>query len=218
MRKQQLNVINMKLITIYILCIITLVSCSPTHKQDIDFLIVYTEYNDSLGYDLYGYKNTQGEVVIKPKYQMIETDTFRTMAVVAENNVWKCINRQEKVIFTPFIYDNGPDYVVEDVFRFVKNDSMGFANLDGKVIIPADFDFVTPFEEGLALYTLGGHKQYDKGPDNHWFWVDGCETGYVNHLGQRFSSVSELQNGKRNALTRRNKQVILDKTGNIVEK
>lgn len=65
---------------------------------------------------------------------------------------WVAINRKKEILYKPFVYDNGPDYVHEGLLRFVENGKMGFVNEAGKKVIKAQFDFVFPFEDGWARF------------------------------------------------------------------
>ena len=190
-----------------------------------DYLLSYSE-TDSLGNELYGYKTTNGEIAIKARYHMVYTDTLCRMATVMTTE-WEviCIDRHDNILCRPFIFDNGPDYVSEGVFRIVENGKMGFADTNGNIVIPAVFDFVAPFgegveelkEEGVAGYVMGGYRHYLPG-DEYWTWAGGYESGYINHTGQRFAKISKIKNGKRKAWTRKGKRLWLDKEGNIISK
>jgi hypothetical protein len=68
---------------------------------------------------------------------------------------WVAINKKKKVLYKPFIYDNGPDYVQDGLLRYVENGKMGFVDEAGKKIIPAEFDFVSSFENGSARFCNG---------------------------------------------------------------
>ncbi|MDR0806043.1 MAG: WG repeat-containing protein [Enterobacteriaceae bacterium] len=184
-----------------------------------DYLWSYTEYNANLDCELYGYKTQQGEIAIKAKYLMVDTKIFYAMAfVIQDNHKWVAIDKNENILLYPFIFDNGPDYAEEGVFRFVENDKMGFANMNGEKVIPAIFDFVGSFSDGIAEYTLGGHKEYAVDDlDSHWWWTDGYETGYVNHSAQLFSKVTELKNSIREAWTKDNQHVLLNEAGEIIK-
>lgn len=60
------------------------------------------------------------------------------------------IDRAGRPVLRPFIYDNGPDYPQEGLARFVENGKMGFHDETLKIVIPARYDFVFPFENGKA--------------------------------------------------------------------
>lgn len=79
----------------------------------------------------------------------------RGVAHIITEEGWVAINRRKQILYKPFIYDNGPDYVQEGLLRFVENGKMGFVNEAGKKVIPAQFDFVYPFEKGKARFCNG---------------------------------------------------------------
>lgn len=79
----------------------------------------------------------------------------RGVAHIITEEGWVAINRKKKILYRPFIFDNGSDYVQEGLLRFVENGKMGFVNEAGKKVIPAQFDFVYPFEKGRARFCNG---------------------------------------------------------------
>lgn len=178
------------------------------------YLISYID--STSGQQLIGFKSRNGKIIIKAKFNYSYTDTLYSMAIVLKNSEWVGIDRNEKIILKPFIYDNGPDYVKEGLFRFVENNKIGFANLEGQKIILPQLDFATPFVEGLSEYTLGGHRENEKGGE-HWYWKGGYESGYLNKYGQRFKRITELKNNKREAWMINNKHVLLNKNGQIIK-
>lgn len=68
---------------------------------------------------------------------------------------WVAIDKKKQILYQPFIFDNGPDYVQEGLLRFVENGKMGFVNEAGKKVIAAEFDFVFPFAGGTARFCNG---------------------------------------------------------------
>ncbi|WP_158500294.1 WG repeat-containing protein [Sphingobacterium sp. ML3W] len=179
-----------------------------------DYLISYTDTTTAK--ELIGYKDPSGNIIIKAQYTHVYTDTLYKMAIVLKDGEWIGIDRSENVILKPFIYDNGPDYLEEGLFRFVDNDKIGFATIDGEIVIAAKYDFVTPFENGVSKFTIGGYKKYDKGGE-HWHWSDGYESGFVNHAGQEFWEATALKGNKREAWTKDDKHVVLNKLGQIIK-
>lgn len=168
----------------------------------------YELFTDTLsGQELYGYKYN-GKVQIEAKYISTYSDSLCNMAIVLDREKgWLGVDKNNKTILIPYIYDNGPDYVEDGLFRFVENEKLGFANLEGEKIIPAQFDFVTPFSNGYAQYFIGGERIYENGKtqkqiidesgyggliDLHWSWGGNItETGYVNKRGQRLKEKPE---------------------------
>jgi len=199
---------------VLILKILFLTSCSYGQKSR-DYLTSFS--NTIKGNELIGYKDRFGKVIIDAKYTHVYTDTLYLMAIVLQNSEWLGIDKNENVILKPFIYDNGPDYIEEGLFRFVENNKIGFADIDGRKIIKAKYDFAKPFENGLSEYTLGGQREYENGRE-YWYWTGGYESGYVNHDGQEFIKVTDLKNMKREAWTKDKKHFLLNRKGEIIKR
>lgn len=127
----------------------------------------------------YGYLNPKGEAVIPfGKYPMCFTDTFRTHAVVINQaNKLVAIDRTEKELFDVFMFDNGPDYPSEGLFRISKNSKIGYADANTfQIVIPPQFECAYPFENGLAKVSLhcsqveyGEHAEWKS---DQWIFID----------------------------------------------
>ncbi|MGB4774909.1 MAG: WG repeat-containing protein [Daejeonella sp.] len=182
-------------------------------QKNKDYLISYVD--SSSGKELIGFKSRKGEIIIKAKFSQTYTDTLYNMVIVYNDGEWIGIDRDEKLILKPFIYDNGPDYIEEGFFRFEENNKIGFADANGVKVLSANFDFATPFTNGISEYKLGGHRKYEK--DGHWFWVEAYESGYLNKSGQRFKRITELKGNKREAWTKGNKHFLLNNKGKIIK-
>uniref|UniRef100_UPI0033426921 WG repeat-containing protein n=1 Tax=Castellaniella defragrans TaxID=75697 RepID=UPI0033426921 len=63
---------------------------------------------------------------------------------------WVYVDRDNRPILRPYIFDNGPDYFEEGLARFVENGKMGFHDEALNIVIPAQYDFVFPFSGGKA--------------------------------------------------------------------
>lgn len=180
-----------------------------------DYLVSYTVENKDG--ELTGYKNRNGKVIIPAKFIAVMTEKFDKMAIVLQNYKWVGIDRNEKVMLKPFIYDNGPDYVQEGLFRFEENGKMGFADLNGVKVVAARFDFVEPFSNGLARYLVGGKMVPDKSGE-HSTWEGETGSGFINQYGQDFSEVKVRRGGYREAWTKGVKQhVLLNAKGRVVK-
>src|ERR1035437_2341482 len=140
--------------TFAILFFILSVLTSSGQKTKANYLVAFSD--SSSGNELWGFKTTSGQISIKPKYEIIGTDTLFDIAFVTLNYKWIAINKKDSLVLSPYIFDNGPDYVQEGLFRFVENNKIGYSNLKGQQIIPAQFDFASPFSGGLAAFSIGG--------------------------------------------------------------
>ena len=122
--------------------------------------------------DQYGYVNRTGDTVIPlGKYLMCYTEKFDEFAIVSSRDKGLiAIDRKENVLFNVYVFDNGPDYPSNGLFRITKNGKIGYADTKGNVIIPPQFDCAYPFKNGKAKVGKGCKKQTD---GEHSWWIDG---------------------------------------------
>lgn len=157
-----------------------------------------TEVSDTLNlfcddkYDsvqLCGYLNQQGDTLIsKYEFQILFSETFLNFAFVYDAQKFGkeivAINRDKKVVFEAFMYDNGPDYLSEGLFRIKQNGKIGFANEKGEIIIPAIYECAYPFEEGIAKVSMRCETVTDG--FEHFGW-ESKEWFFINQKGQKVS-------------------------------
>jgi hypothetical protein len=122
--------------------------------------------------DLYGYANEKGDTVIPlGKYPMCFTDTFNKFAIVLfRGKGFVGIDRKENILFNIYPFDNGPDDPACGLFRIIKNGRIGYADLNGKIVIQPQFDCAYPFEKNKAKVGIGC-KENKSG--EHYFWSCG---------------------------------------------
>jgi hypothetical protein len=151
--------------------------CQQRHNKDYLLLV------DDSTTDRYGYKDQSGRMVIPfGKYPLAFTDTFRTHAIVLKSGEgYVAIDQNQKVLYHIFTFDNGPDYPAEDLYRIVGKGKIGYANLDGKIVITPQFACAYPFESGKAKVSMNctSHKQGD-----HSYW-ESAEWLYIDKKGKR---------------------------------
>lgn len=214
---------------LFITLFISIIFCTAQNRNE-----CYRIFSDSAsGTALYGYKTHNNVIKIPAKFISDYSDELCKMAIVLDSKEgWIGISKNKGIILRPYIYDNGPDYVEEGLFRYTEGKKIGFANLSGEKIISAQFDFVTPFKDGLAEYSIGGERIYDNGKtasqiareggsltDVHWNWGGNVtKSGYINKAGQRFKKIIPFKKDIRQAITFQNKKVLLDKKGQIIKK
>lgn len=138
---------------------------------------------------LCGYLNQQGYTVIsKHEFDMLFSETFVNFAFVYDAQKFGkeivAINRDKKVVFEAFMYDNGPDYLAEGLFRIKQNGKIGFANEKGEIIIPAMYECAYPFEDGEAKVSLSCETVTDG--FEHFNW-ESKEWFFINQKGQKVS-------------------------------
>jgi hypothetical protein len=173
---------------------IMIYSCSYNKKPDYWF-----RECDSTGIKC-RYIDTHGNVKIPyGKYYHCYTDTFKNIAFVTGEKGIIGINKNEEILFNVCIFDNGPDYIVDGTFRIVDKNKMGFADTLGKIIIPAIYDFVYPFEKNIALVNIGGHSESIDPSDpqcEYHTWVGG-NWGIINKKGEIIKDIKYDLKGQK---------------------
>lgn len=153
----------------------------------------------------YGFKDSSGKVVIPPRYGAAYDFTPGGLAcVVAQpEGAWICIDGRGAEVLRPFIVDNGPDYASEGLARFVEGGKLGFFDETGDKVIPARFEFVTPFAEQRAAFCVGCVKQCERGGE-HCGMVGG-KWGLIDRTGAevcspRFDDIAAFEGGTATAV------------------
>jgi hypothetical protein len=170
--------------------------------------------------DFIGYKDAKGNVILPARYIYTYTDTFSHKAAIVIDSVDgpMVIDKTGKKILSPFIYDNGPDYVVENVYRVVDNNKkMGFADLDGNIVIPTKYEFVSEFKDSMACFG-SGYKLEKQGEVS---LMTGGKWGFINHKGDTivppvYDGMNWFEGGTC-TLKRNGKSVTIDKNGKEVK-
>ncbi|MBK7871524.1 MAG: WG repeat-containing protein [Saprospiraceae bacterium] len=165
----------MKVIKTALFSLIAFILCCQNSN---DYLIkVYEGEFDEIGVKS-GYINLRGDTVIAlGKYYYCYTDTLKNFAVVKKHD-GTCIgiDKNDNELYEVYWYDNGPDYIVDGLFRIIKNNKIGYANEDGAIIIPPQFECATPFENGKAQVTynceLVKDGEHTKMESDSWFLID----------------------------------------------
>jgi len=148
--------------------------------------VIYAEQKDPLyriGGDgsNSGYLKYNGDTVIPVgKYSMIFTDTFRTYAFVYDKVATKgkmvAINRNDEIIFDAYLFDNGPDYTAEGLFRIIRNGKIGYADENGEVVISAKYGCAFPFENGKAKVAVNckntSDGEHTSAESDEWIYID----------------------------------------------
>lgn len=102
-----------------------------------------------------GFRRADGEVVLPARYMAVYPFNERGVAFVVDEGGWACIDAGGKVLLRPFVFDNGPDYVEEGLFRYVEGGKIGFANDACNVVIPAQWEFAGQFHNDRAPVCRG---------------------------------------------------------------
>lgn len=129
-----------------------------------------------------GYANSSGDIIIpEGTFNMCFTDTFINFSYVFDQQKYGsemvAVNRNKEVIFDAYLFDNGPDYISDGLFRIKRNGKIGFANQSGKIVIPPKYTCAFPFEDGKAkvAYTctiLKDDMGHSTSESDGWFYID----------------------------------------------
>lgn len=132
--------------------------------------------------DACAYVSAAGDTVIPFGLYLFGPARFDNVAILLKSGVgWAGIDRQERVLFRPFLFDNGPDYPAEGVLRIVDAAGrLGYADsTTGRVVLPPRYEAAWPFARGRAL--VGSRcRRVTRG--EHWSW-DCQEWHYIDHQG-----------------------------------
>lgn len=89
------------------------------------------------------------------------------------------IDRNENILFEAYMFDNGPDYLEDDLFRIVRNGKIGYADKNGIIVIEPQFQCAGQFENGIARVSLPFRKVKEQQNSEHtgmesytWFYID----------------------------------------------
>ncbi len=116
-------------------------------------------------------RKTAGGLIISARYlNELEFDKYGLAPVRSESAPygWMYVNRSGTVVVSGVpTFDNWADEFHDGLVRFVENGKYGFANRQGKIVIPASYDWASPFEKGVASICNGCHLQQCTGDCEH---------------------------------------------------
>lgn len=154
-------------------------------------ILHYFKSRDSL----VGVKNLAGKIIVPAQFKIFsdlkDGDPVQGETILfdgskkgeeQENLSWGYVyDRKGNFLYTPFLYDNGPDYFVEGLRRFVKNGKIGFVDRNGKIVIEPQHGFATYFNYGYASFCDG--CKWEKGQEGYKEVV-GEKWGIMNTKGE----------------------------------
>jgi len=134
--------------------------------------------------DLIGFKNKKGVTEIPAKFDNLSKQAiFKNVIAVHDyksgHSYYLLKNGERFGTDSMYVYDNGYDEENEGKIRFRDNktDKVGFFDIKGKIVIPANYDDAQPFHNGFALVThngkrvcLDGSIYNSKSPCENWAW------------------------------------------------
>ena len=220
-------------------------------------IVIEPKYNDACGFseglaavkvgNKYGFIDHSGTMVIEPQFGFTVAFT-EGLATVLNDNDFFIINKNGNTVVT--LDDETSDLeqfscgLAATEVKFETNDDVdfkyGFIDRSGRMAIKPQFDYVSPFSDGLAVASLipdgpSGYidttgsfiiqPQFDEAEnfsegiapakkDGKWRFIDrsGAE---VTMLGDRFDSVHTISEG-RSIVSIGDKFGAIDKAGNLI--
>lgn len=165
----------------------------------------------------YGFRDVRGTVIIPAQYLSAYDFSPEGVAFVADDDGWACINQKGEALLNPYLFDNGPDYLSEGLFRYVKGGKVGFADVACQVTIPASYDFASPFQEGLAAVCTGCVEVPE--PDGEHSTIQGGTWGYIDKKGTvviplQYQAAEPFEGGKAK-VTQGTQVITIDTTGKV---
>lgn len=125
--------------------------------------------------DLVGFKHSEsGKIILPAQYQFsYGFEASSGLAAVVDKDGWYYINVTGARVYKPYIYDNGPDYPSDGLSRIVdEHGHVGYIDDKGELIISPQFDWASPFEDGVAQF-CEGCKEEAVHDDEHTVMVGG---------------------------------------------
>ena len=134
------------------------------YAQDNKLYIYYYPNFEAVDATL-GYVDSSGKVIIPAgKYPYLFTDVFDKIAFVLlkdKKGVY-AIDRSEKVLFQVCSFELGPDIISNGLFRIIENGKIGFANMNGKIVIKPNWGFIF-CEKGNWIWIDKEHRKFSGG-------------------------------------------------------
>lgn len=133
-----------------------------------------------------GYVNSRGDTIVPiGKYLHCYTDTIRRFGVVAQqakdrqnkHDVLIAINARGRKLYNVHLFDNGPDYPCQGLFRITNDRGLiGYADTTGRVVIRPQFEAAHYFSNGEASVarkaTVVQDGEYSLWESDEWFVID----------------------------------------------
>jgi hypothetical protein len=193
------------------------VACTTVKEQPHSFLVLQTNTSEE-----YAYTDSKNRIVVPyGRYSMCLTDTIKTIGFVMKSNhgCW-AIDNKGKELFRVYVVDNGNDFPSEGVFRILDQggNKIGFADMNGKVIVPPRYDAAFPFSEGMAAVGNGTEKVDISNGEGHCVFKGG-KWGFINLSGEEvipleydsIASLGKFKDGKAE-VWKNNQGFMIDKS------
>lgn len=128
----------------------------------------------------FAYVNQRGDTIVPlGSFAVSFTDTIISFGIVLEDEGQPeliAINPRGERLYEVYLYDNGPDYLSEGLFRILRNEKIGYADADGRIVIPPQYACAHPFAGGRAQVALDcvlvDDGEHQRMRSDNWFYID----------------------------------------------
>jgi hypothetical protein len=165
-------------------CLGTTLLASPAKAQQEQ---VWTQFTKEVGGDYrFGYQDSTGRIRLPAKFgAFTNAQKFRHIMAVSDGRslrqYYLLKNGRQVGRDSVYMFDFQVDCEQEGFIRFQSKHTkrVGFLNAHGQVAIPAQYNYVSPFYNGLAVALHGAHRACWGGTDTlhceHLGWTGGRE-------------------------------------------
>lgn len=171
----------MKLLRFYIILLLLLPTIAAAQKQSDDVWIRFEEKQRGNNNYSYGYKDATGRIRIPARFgDFVSAQKFRHIMAVSDTgtmrNYYLLKDGRQVGRDSVYMFDFAFDCESERKIRFHSraNNRVGFLNSSGHAIIPAVYNYVSPFYNGLALGRIGARLKC---------WSSEEDTMQCEHVG-----------------------------------
>ena len=120
------------------------------------------------------YLSDTGDTIIPyGKYIKAYTDTIKTWGIVQKRDgQFIAIDPVENVLFEVYNANDKPDEIRSGLFRVIVDGKIGYANAEGTIVIPAQYECAFPFFNGKARVALNCKEISGSQGSDEWFFID----------------------------------------------
>jgi hypothetical protein len=176
---------------------------------------IYLAMARPIGNNKFGYINEHGNFVIPPRYNYCYSFNEYGLAPIYDNltdqlyfidtkgDTILSSTEQYQLISNPYLRGSVPTFM-DGMLKVKSNGKYGFINLEGELIIPAKYDSVTDFNQGLAAVRI----------DTSFYIIDAL--GNEERITERnIKSIDRFSEGFAAYCLSTNKWGFLDKNGSV---
>lgn len=203
MNKRNKSILLLTLVFIFLFTSCSFKTSVPTTSSNINGPL-FPAYSIIGSSKKWGYIDSSGKFVIKPKYDNASDFQANNIAIVSVNNKYGLIDRQGNSILVP-IYDDITNY--SEGYAVAKKDSINtLIDEKGKAIYSST-SWITDFKNGMCLISKNSNNKSLYG------FLD--KNGSLK-LNEQYLYAESFNGDKALVETADNKYHLIDKSGNIV--